>query len=241
MDVDAVAGAIRMLVGRTEVASTRAMIAASDSLATFRVLSLARTARDSDVEAAIARELPLDPSRLSIRWFDVPQDGPDRRVYAVAWDRALVRNLTNAVRGAGLDPGVVDLKSACIARVAPESSCVIVDLSSDTGQLFLIDGHVPCVWSSFRADGNMADPAGALLGPLKSVLRYYTRRRDTTFNRGSPILISSEQPIPGAAVARLEQVLQHPVTHLPAPRRVPNDIRHATFLTCLGLIMRRSE
>ena len=242
MDVEAVAAALRVLVTRSEVATSKAMIAASDSLATFRVLTLAKTARDSEVEAAIARELPLDPSRMSIRWFDVPEDRPRRRVYAVAWDRAQVRNLTNAVRAAGLEAGAVDLKSACLARAAPEPSCVIVDLTSETAQLFLIDGCVPCVWSSFKYDRAAGtDPAAVLVGPVRSLLRYYNRRRDSDFSRASPVLISTEQPLPVSSVARIEEMLQHPVTHLPPPRRVPGDMRHATFLTCLGLIMRRTE
>jgi len=240
IDTEAVGAALRVLVTRSEVTTNRATIAASDALATFRVLTLQKSARDSDVEAAIARELPLEPSRMSIRWFDVPEAGARRRVFAVAWDRAEVRNLTNAVRAAGLEPGAVDLKSACLARIAPEPECIIVDLSSDTAQLFLIDGYVPSVWSSFAFERG-ADHAGGLVRPLRSMLRYYGRRRDTAFTRESPVLISTEQPLAASSIARLEEVLQHPVTYLPPPGRVPSDIRHATFLTCLGLIMRRTE
>lgn len=241
-DVEAVGGALRMLMARTEITTNRAMIAAGDSVATFRVMSLPKTSRDSDVEAAVARELPMDPERMSIRWLDIPYDGEGRHVYAVAWDRGLVKSITDAVRAAGLEPGVVDLKSACIARTAPEPSCLIVDLSSDPVDMFLLDGSMPRVWSSARVDlSGGADPLPELEGPLKSMLRYYKRRRDTNFDHASPILISGEQPLPASSAARLQRALGHPVTNLPMPPRVPPDIRHATFLTCLGLMMRRTE
>lgn len=242
IDVEAVGGALRMLLARTEVTTNRALIAASDSVATFRVMSLPKSARDADVEAAVARELPLDPARMSIRWLDVPSDGDERSIYAVAWDRTLVRNITTAVRAAGLEPGPVDLKSACIARTVPETSCIVVDMAAERIEMFLIDGCMPQVWSSFRTELEAgADPEPALEAPLKSMLRYYKRRRDTNFDPSSPVLISSEQQLSAASIGRLQHAVGHPVTHLPMPARVPPDIRHATFLTCLGLMMRRSE
>lgn len=242
IDVEAVGGALRMLVARSEVTTNRAMIAASDAVATFRVMSLPRPARDADVETAVARELPLDPERMSIRWLDIPDDGDERRIYAVAWDRALVRNITSAVRAAGLEPGPVDLKSACIARTVPESSCIVVDLAAEPPEVFLIDGSVPQVWSTFRLEVAAGGDAGpALIGPVNSLLRYYKRRRDTNFDPTSPVLLSVDRPLSATSVARLQEAVGHPVTHLPIPSRVPPEIRHATFLTCLGLIMRRHE
>lgn len=240
VDVEAVGGALRMLLARTEVTTNRALIAASDAVATFRVMSLPKLARDTDVEAAVARELPLDPERMSIRWLDIPYEGNERRVYAVAWDRGVVRNLTDAVRAAGLEPGPVDLKSACVARTAPEPSCIVVDMSGAPTEVFLIDGSMPQVWSTFRADVAAGGDAGpALVGPLKSMLRYYKRRHDTNFDLASPVLISGEPPLSSSSIAALQQAVGHPVTHLPMPARVPPEIRHATFLTCLGLLMRR--
>lgn len=242
LDDQAVGSALRMLLARSEVTATRAVIAASDAVATFRVMSLPKAGRNADVEAAVAREFPLDPERMSIRWFDIPFDGDERRIYVVAWDRALVRSVTNAVRAAGLEPGAVDLKSACIARIAPEASCIVIDLASDPVDMVLIDGSMPRVWSSFRLSITPgADVAPALLPPLKSMLRYYKRRRDTSFDPASPVLISSEQPMPHSSLSHLEQSVGHPVTHLPMPPRVPAEIRHATFLTCLGLMMRRTD
>ncbi len=242
VDVEAVGGALRMLVARSEVTTNRAMIAASDAVATFRVMALPKAARDADVETAVARELPMEAERMSIRWLDIPYDGDERRVYAVAWDRGLVRNITNAVRAAGLEPGAVDLKSACIARTAPEASCIVVDLSGEPAEMFLIDGSMPQAWSTFRVDVAAGGDAGpSLVGPLKSMLRYYKRRRDTNFDPASPVLISSEQPLSSSSLGMLQRAVGQPVTHLPMPPRVPTEIRHATFLTCLGLIMRRSE
>jgi hypothetical protein len=240
-DVGAVGSALRQLLARTEILDTRALIAASDAVATFRVLKLPRATTDQDVDATVARELPLDPERMSTRWVDISSDQNQRLVYALSWDRALIKSIIDAARFAGLDPIAVDLKSACIARAVAAPACVLLDIASSPAEIVLIDGHVPQVWHTFELNGAVGDDIGpALAGPLRTVLRFYERRRDTEFEPTAPILIAGEQVLSSRATAALNQQLEHPVAPLSIPARVPPEIRFTTYLTCLGLLMRRS-
>jgi len=240
-DVHAVGLALRQLLARSEIHETRALIAASDVMATFRVLKLPPAATDQDVDSTVARELPLDPERMSTRWLDLTPGQDHRAVYAVTWDRSLVKAIADAVRFAGLDPIVIDLKSACLARTVAEPTCVVLDLSSNPVEIVLVDGHVPQVWQSFQLDVPVGDDAGpALAGPLRTVLRFYERRRDTEFVPSAPILIAGEQVLSPRATYALSKHLNHPVLPLPIPARVPTEIRYSTYLTCLGLLMRRN-
>lgn len=241
LDVPAVGAALRQLLARTEIQETRAIIAASDSVATFRVLKLPPSTTDDAVDGAVAKELPMDPQRMATSWFDLHTGEDQRLVYAVSWDRSLVKNITDAAKTAGLDALAVDLKSACIARTVAAPSCVVLDMSSDPVEIVLIDGHVPQVWQTVRVDGAMGDGLGqALVAPLRTVLRFYKRRRDTEFGSGAPILISGEQMLPTQVTNTLAEALDHPVQALPMPARVTPDVRYPTYLTCLGLIMRRT-
>jgi hypothetical protein len=241
VDANAVGSALRQLLARTEIEDTQALIAASDSVATFRVLKLPPASSDQEVDAAVARELPLDPERMSTRWVDVNTNENRRLVYAAAWDRALIRNITDAARFAGLDPIAVDLKSACVTRAVADPACVVLDLDSTPAEIILIDSHVPQVWHSFRLDVPVGDDVGpALAGPLRKVLSFYERRRDTDFEPAAPILIAGEQLLSVRSTTALKRELDHPVLALPIPARVPPEVRFTTYLTCLGLLMRRS-
>ncbi len=241
LDSSAVGTALRQLLARTEISATRALVAASDSVATFRVLKLPPDTSDQDVDAAVGRELPLDPERMSTRWLDLSADQQQRLVYAVAWDRSLIKSVADAARFAGLDPIAVDLKSACVARVVAEPACVVLDMTSNPADIVLIDGHVPQVWHSIQLDMAAGDNIGqALAGPLRTVLRFYERRRDTEFLSTAPIFIAGEQQLSARATTALSQQLEHPVVPLPVPARLPPETRYATYLTCLGLLMRRS-
>jgi hypothetical protein len=240
-DPSAVGAALRQLLARTEITETRALIAASDSIATFRVLRFTSVTTDHQIDAAVAKEFPMDPARMATRWVELQSTDNVRAVYAVAWDRSLVQGLTDAAKGAGVEATAVDLKSACIARAVSTPSCVVVDMSSEPVDIVLIDDHVPQVSHSLDlrvpAGGDVVPPLAA---SLQTVLRFYKRRRDTSFGSAAPIFISSEQLIPSQAVAKLSQLVGHPVESLPTPPRVTSEVRHMTYLTCLGLMMRRA-
>ncbi|HKW60290.1 MAG TPA: hypothetical protein VJR46_11125 [Candidatus Dormibacteraeota bacterium] len=239
-DVGGVAGSLRQLLARVEIRETRALVAVSDALATFRVLRFPQPATDDVVQSAVQRQMPGSSERMASHWTDVHNDGAGRVVYAVAWDRDLVKRAADAARGAGLDPVSVELKSACIARAVNEPSCVVVDMSGNPMEVVVVRDHLPELWHSFEVKTpvgeDLVDEVG---GPLRQVLRYYAGRRDAALNPSARILIAGDQVLSGRALLTLSHMLGHPVEPLPLPPRVPEDLRHGTFLTCLGLLMRR--
>lgn len=241
-DPAGVARALKPLLARTEVTQTRAFVAASDSVATFRIVRIASASTARDVDAAISRELQFDPQKTATRWLDLGEPrGQEREVYAAAWDRALVKNVIDSVKLAGLDPVVVELKSASVARTVPAQACIVLDLASDPAEIVLIDNHVPRVWHSFK----VAEPIGdemvaALAAPLRTALRFYRRQSNGEFGRSAPVFISIEQALPARVLTDLSDLIGQPVLLLPVPARVPPNVRHPTFLACLGLLMRRA-
>src|ERR1700682_2376598 len=90
VDASAVGSALRQLLARTEIENTQAFIAASDAVATFRVLKLPLASSDQDVDGAVARELPLDPERMATRWIDVSWTENHRLVFGGGGGAAVV-------------------------------------------------------------------------------------------------------------------------------------------------------
>ena len=241
LDPAAAGQAIRQLLARTETTETRALVAVSDALATFRTLYLPVDATDQDVHKAVAQELSLEPERIVRRWMSVGETDTNRVVYAVAWDREQVRSVTEAVRLAGLETAIVDLKSSCLTRTTSEQSCVILDLAADPAEIVLVNQYLPQLWHSFRLPASTNDDlAPALASPLRSVLRFHERGRDPNVAASAfPVLVSSEQILSPQALTHVSELIEQPVRPLPAPPRVAPHVRHSTYLTCIGLIMRR--
>jgi hypothetical protein len=241
VDAAAVGKAIRELLARNAMTSTRALVAVSDELATFRALAVDVGLSEEQVAAAVTKELALDPERIATRWVDVPRSDGSRLVYAAAWDRAALKDITEALKLAGLNAAAVELKSAALARTVQESSCVIIDLVADPSEIVLVDDCVPRLWHGFKLAGvGPQDLARALGAPLLSVIRFHQRNRAGHFGPAAPVLVSTEQMMPPDVITDLTTLVGQPVRMLPLPARVPAHVRHATYLACLGLIMRRA-
>jgi hypothetical protein len=239
-DSGALASVLRQLVARVEIKEKSAMVVASDALASFRVLSFARDTSEPTIDAHVRSQLPLEGGRMGMQRHEVTNTGGDRTIYAVAYDRAKVQMLAATLRLAGLEPTAVELKSLCVARVAPASACVVIDLG-DPAEIFIIDRSLPRLWHTFRADPKAPEELTAsVTRAVRAALGYYRRQPEGAgFSMSAPILISTDNGFPSRIAAGLESALGHPVAPVPAPPRVPPEIRYGSFIACLGLIMRR--
>ena len=239
LDSAALGVALRHLIARAEITTTRALIAASDTIASFRVLTFPKASTESEIDAAIRTQLNLGSERMSSRHVEVLAGRDERTIFAAVWDRGQVQAIAHAAKQAGLEPAVVDLKSLCVARALPEVSCILLDMSVDPCEAILIDERIPRVWHTFKLESG-GDLAFVLAAGLKPMLGFHKRSGAAGFGPHSPILVRSDQPLPSLMFGRLEQLTGHPVQPLPQPQRVDPDVRYSPFLACLGLVMRRS-
>ena len=239
LDSAALGQALRQLLARSEITATRALIAASDSIASFRVLTFPKGTTDAEIDAAVRGELNLGSDRMAMRHVEV-SDAEVRTIFAVMWDRSQVQAIAAAARHAGLDPAAVDLKSLCVARAIPVDSCILLDMSAKPCEAVLIDGRVPRAAHNFKLKvGSGGDLALAVSIGLKPVLAFHQRSGAAGFGPNSPILVRSDQAFTSLLTDRLEQLTGHPVEALPRPPRVDPDVRFGPYLTCIGLVMRR--
>lgn len=239
LDPTALGEALRHLISRTEITTTRALIAASDALASFRVISFPKRATDAEIDIAVRAQLNLNSDRMSLRHLEVLAGRNERTVFATVWDRGQVQAIAAAARQAGLEPAVVDLKSLCVARALIDDSCIFLDMSVDPCEAVLVDERVPRIWHTFRVESG-GDLALMVATGLKPVLGFLRRSSGTGFGPDSPILVRSDHALPTLLSSRLDHLTGHPVNPLPQPPRVDPNVRYGPFLTCLGLIMRRS-
>jgi hypothetical protein len=239
LDPTALGQALRSLIARTEVTATRALIAVSDALASFRVLTFPKNTTPAEIDAAVVSQLNLGSDRMSHQHLEVLAGRDERTIFAAVWDRGHVQAIAAAVRQAGVEPAVVDLKSLCVARALAEDSCIVLDMSVDPCEVVLIHARVPRIAHAFRVESG-GDLALSMANGLRPVLGFQRRSGGTGLGADSPILVRSDHPLPSLLTGRLEQLTGHKVSPVAQPPRVDPDIRYGPFLTCLGLVMRRN-
>src|SRR5712692_397666 len=238
LDPGALSQALRLLLARSDITATRALIAANDAIASFRVLAFPKDTPDPEIDVSVRSQLNLGSERMAMRHLELQAGRDERTIFAMVWDRSQVDAIAAAARQAGLEPVAVDLKSLCVARAIPVSSCILLDMSADPCEAILIEDRIPRAAHSFKVESG-GDLGLGLSNGLKPVLAFQRRSGASGFGPDSPILVRSEQDLPALLTGRLEHLTGHPVDPLPRPPRVDADIRYGPFLTCIGLVMRR--
>lgn len=233
-----VAKVLKQVLSGAEFKDSHALVVASDSLASFRVLTFPRDTSEPKIDAAVRAQLPMDGNRMGMQRYELTQNGSDRTVFAVAFDRSRVQGVAEAVRLAGLDPSVVELKSLCLARVAPASECVVVDPTVDPAEAYLISGDVPRLWHTFRLTGDGSESASMATG-VRSVLSFHGRQANGNgLAHDLPVFITEAASAQRIGPA-LSDLLGHPVSAMPHIPRVAPEVQDGAYLACLGLLMRR--
>src|ERR1700686_5743792 len=82
LDPAALGQAIRLLLARSEISATRALIAASDVIASFRVLSFPKGTPDAEIDAAGKVQLNMGSDRMAVRHIEVPGERDERTIFA---------------------------------------------------------------------------------------------------------------------------------------------------------------
>jgi hypothetical protein len=233
-----VAKVLKQVLAGAEFKENHALIVANDSLASFRVLSFPRDTIESKIDAAVRAQLPMDGSRMGVQRYELTHNGSDRTVFAVAFDRSRVHAVGEAVRLAGLDPTVVELKSLCLARVAPTSECMVVDLSVEPAEAYLISGDVPRLWHTFRVPNDRSEATSIAAG-IRSVLNFHRRQANGTGLVLDLPVYFTDQAIAQRIGPAVSDLLGHSVSVMPHLPRVPPEVQDGAYLACLGLLMRR--
>ncbi len=172
--------------------------------------------------------------------IELATNGDERTIYAVAFDRPKIQSLAATVRLAGLEPTAIELKSLCVARSLIEPACLVLDLGSDPAEILLIDGNLPRIWHAFNVD--LESPESVIeksVSALRSVLSFYKRQQGGDFSPDAPAFVNTEQSPSSGSLAVIEDRIGYRFEAFPVPPRVDPEIRHASFLACIGLIMRR--
>ena len=238
LDPAAVGQALRQLLLNTKITTTRALIAASDAVASYRVFPVSPNATDSEIAAEVKSRFDLATERMAHRYVEVTAGPDERMVFSTVWDRHQVTAIATAVRQAGLDPAAVDLKSLCLARALAVESCILIDMTVEPCEVVLIAQRVPHIWHTVALDMG-GDFIQGIADALRPVVGFYKRSGGGEFVPNSPLVVRSDPALPAEAVDRLEQLSGRSVLPVPQPGRVDAGIPYVPYLTCLGLIMRR--
>jgi hypothetical protein len=218
---------LRGIFAELGVESGAALIAVHDENTTTRRLSTPLPAKHNAVVSELRRDLPVPTDATSIHWLDASARGT-KSVFAVVSDSGVVRSLAQAVKGAGMTPLAVDLRSLCLARALGETEVAILDVAKGQGQIAFFEGGLPQLSHSFTRT--------RMAAAVRTAVQYYRRRYPESGI--AKVVFTGDEPLERDTISVLHQEFGANVEPAARPSWVPQEVPLPDYLVCAGLMMR---
>jgi type IV pilus assembly protein PilM len=243
-DEDAVASKVRELWATQGIGARRVVAAISGINCLYRLITLPELSKELLPEA-IKREagralgVPLQEVHLS--WQTLPSLRGETVVYLAASPRNAVDSLVSALRKAGLDPYLMDLKPLAIARCATEPRAIIVDLQPRSFDTIIMAEGIPQVVRSIPLveEAAVEERVSFVREEVDRAITFYdSGHGDNPLGSDVPLLVSGElaeqQDTWNLIVHRQERTVQV----LPLPMALTEGFPPGQYATNVGLALK---
>ncbi|MCJ7605031.1 MAG: PilN domain-containing protein [Dehalococcoidales bacterium] len=137
---------IKTLVKSNKISDKKIILGISGLHCLTRPVTLPELPKAMVGEAIIRearRVLPVPPEQLYISWQTVSTTEGKLMAFMVGIPRHIANTLMRILREAGLKPYLMDIKPLALARLAKESTSIVVDVQSNEFDIIIIDNGIP--------------------------------------------------------------------------------------------------
>ncbi len=241
---DAVASKVRELWATQGIRARRVIAAVSGINCLYRLVTLPELPKELLPEA-IRREagralgVPLEEVHLS--WQTLPSLKGETLVYLAASPRNAVDGLVSALRKAGLDPYLMDLKPLAIARCATEPRAIIVDLQPRSFDTIIMAEGIPQVVRSVPLveEAAVEEKVSFIREEVDRAITFYdSEHRDNPLGSDVPLLVSGELAEQQDAWSLIVRSQERTVQVMPLPMAVAEGFPPGQYATNAGLALK---
>lgn len=188
------------------------------------------------------RIMPVPLEQLYLSWQIIPAPGEEIQVFLAASPRNATDALIGTLHKAGLDPYIIDLKPLALARVANETTAIIVDVQSTEMDIVIMVDGVPQPVRSLALPSKaptLPEQLSTIFEELERTIKFYNASYpEKPLDPSTPIFISGELTQESDAFQSLANELEHPVLPLSPPLQCPEGLNPSQYMVNIGLALK---
>ena len=245
LNEDAVAAKVRELWKTKGIGARRVIAGISGINCLHRLLALPELPKDILPEAVrreASRVLGVPLEQLYLSWQTLPSLRGETLIYLAASPRNSVDALISALRKAGLNPYLMDLKPLALARTTPESRAIIIDVQPTNFDIVVMAERIPEVVRSVplpRKD-SLEGKVPVIREELDRAITFYnSSHMDKPIEATVPLLVCGELGEQPNAWELLTSRQKRPVQALPSPMETAEGFPACQYMTNIGLALKK--
>lgn len=238
---------IRQLLASNDIKTRKITASISGLFSLTRIISVATSPPGSPVtqEAVLekAKEvLPISEEELYLSWQTIDTAGDERRVLVTGVPRNIVDGEVRALRAAGTNPHVLELKAMALIRAVNREPALILNIETTTIDIVLVTAGVAqnmhtTAWQP--AGLSLDDMAEHLAVALElTVGAYNSNHPGAELNSATPLFITGGMSGDHELAAAVHARVAYPLEPLSPPMECPPHLPVSQYAVNIGLASR---
>jgi len=244
----ALSKALRQLMDSSGIKAKKVIASLSGLYTLSRILpdsALPPAPTTGEAILEIANEImPLPETRRYLSWQAISNKEGERLFLAVAVAREMLDSQVQALKAAGIDPYVVELRSMALVRAVDKKQAIILNIDSPSIDIIVIVDNVPEVirtiaWNPSQL--SIEETAEYLATTLESIVEFYNSHHlETPLDPATLLFVTGQLSMNSNLIERLNATSSFHVAPLELSVKYPAYLPISQYAVNIGLALRKS-
>jgi len=247
-DPQALSAAIRQLMSSSGINGRNVTASVSSLYSLSRIVMVTTPPEEPVTRQAVLEAadevMPLSEDELYISWQTIATTEGGQQVLILGVPRDVIDSEVQALRMAGVNPRILDLKTLALARVVNREQAIILNIGSTSYDVVVIVNSIPEVMrtTAWQADNLVAeDKAEVLAVALDLTVGFYNSHHPGfSLSLATPLFITGQTSGDLALMERLRARIEYPIEPLAPPLEYPEHLPVSQYAVNIGLALKES-
>jgi len=245
-DPQALSTAVRQLMTSSGIRGRKVIAGVSGLYSISRILIVPNPPRGSITQQTVleaAREvMPLSEDELYFSWQTVAATEGGQQVLVVGVPRDVIDGEVRALKAAGLNPRILDLKAIALARAVNREQAIILNIEPTSFDVVIVVGGVAEVMRTVawqQGDLTVEDKAEHLVSALElTVGSYNSHHPGFPLDPATPLFITGQMSGDIALMEKLQDRVGYLIEPLAPPLKYPAYLPVSQYAVNIGLALK---
>jgi len=237
---------VKQLMASSGIKGKKVSASFSGLYSVSRILPLSNlpgglTTPQAVLEAA-SEIMPVDTDKLYLSWQTIATGEGAQEVFVVGVPQDIIDAEVRALRAAGINPHILDLKTMALARVVNREQALILNIEPSSFDIVVVVNGVPQIMRTIAWEQDKLttdDKVEHLATTLRLTADFYSSRHpDTPLDPATPLFITGQMSGDPALREKLQARLGYPFEPLAPPLKYPENLPVSQYAVNIGLALK---
>lgn len=245
-DPRALGAAVKQLMASSGIRGTKVVAGISSLYSLSRIVTVPaapeRAALEQEVLEAAGEVMPLSDEEMYLSWQIIGTVEGGQQVMVVGAPKEVIDNEVRALRAAGLNPQILELKTMALARAANRKQALILNIEPASFDIVMIVNNVAEVTHTraWQPEALSAEEKAELLvSALGMTVSFYDLHHPASpLDPATPLFITGQMSSDLTLIDKLQAWVEYPIEPLTPPLEYAEYLPVSQYAVNIGLVLK---